>query len=185
MAGSFAGMSHALAAPRLSKRAAAHGRTAWRKTSPGRTRSLPRMRGWPRSTSGSGRRRRTRRRGPAGRKAARASFTGQARACAILSVLVGYPLGSALIGCAIDQFAGTRGVWVAMLFLGFGVAMWEVWKISKQSPNEGAREELSGGRIRKIDPMHQFQIAPIGRRAGRQPVRLHQQRAVDADRARR
>ena len=51
----------------------------------------------------------------------------------VLSVLIGYPLGSALIGWAIDYFAGTNGVWVAMLFVGFVVAMWEVWKISKQS----------------------------------------------------
>ena len=51
----------------------------------------------------------------------------------VLSVLIGYPLGCALIGRGIDYFAGTRGVWVIMLFVGFGVAMWEVWKISKQS----------------------------------------------------
>ena len=51
----------------------------------------------------------------------------------VLSVLIGYPLGSALIGWAIDYFAGTRGAWVAMLFVGFVVAMWEVWKISKRS----------------------------------------------------
>jgi hypothetical protein len=30
--------------------------------------------------------------------------------------------------------AGTRGIWVAMLFVGFIVAMWEVWKLSKQRP---------------------------------------------------
>jgi ATP synthase protein I len=59
---------------------------------------------------------------------------GQAQGMRILSVLVSYPLGSALIGYAIDRAAGTRGIWVAMLFLGFGAAMWEVWKISKQSP---------------------------------------------------
>jgi ATP synthase protein I len=52
----------------------------------------------------------------------------------VLSVLIGYPLGCALIGYAIDRFAGTRGVWVAMVFVGFGVAMWEVWKISQQDP---------------------------------------------------
>jgi ATP synthase protein I len=52
----------------------------------------------------------------------------------VLSVLIGYPLGCALIGYAIDRFSGTRGVWVAMIFVGFAVAMWEVWKISKQSP---------------------------------------------------
>jgi ATP synthase protein I len=53
----------------------------------------------------------------------------------VLSVLIGYPFGSALIGLGIDYFAGTRGVWVAMLFVGFAAAMWEVWKISKQSSN--------------------------------------------------
>ena len=52
----------------------------------------------------------------------------------VLSVLIGYPLGCALIGLAIDRFAGTRAAWVVMLFVGFGVAMWEVWKISKQAP---------------------------------------------------
>lgn len=53
----------------------------------------------------------------------------------VLSVLISYPLGSAMIGFAIDYFAQTRGVWVAMLFLGFGLAIWEVWKISKQPPS--------------------------------------------------
>jgi ATP synthase protein I len=60
--------------------------------------------------------------------------TGQVQGMRILSVLVSYPAGSALIGFAVDRFAGTRGVWVAMLFVGFGVAMWEVWKISNQKP---------------------------------------------------
>ncbi|HEX2764748.1 MAG TPA: AtpZ/AtpI family protein [Allosphingosinicella sp.] len=59
---------------------------------------------------------------------------GQDQGMRILSVLVSYPLGSALIGWAIDALAGTRGIWVAMLFVGFAAAMWEVWKISKQSP---------------------------------------------------
>ena len=52
----------------------------------------------------------------------------------VLSVLIGYPLGCALIGYAIDRFAGTRATWVVMLFVGFGVAMWEVFKLSKQGP---------------------------------------------------
>ncbi len=52
----------------------------------------------------------------------------------VLSVLISYPLGSAMIGFAIDWLAQTRGVWVAMLFVGFGLAIWEVWKISKQPP---------------------------------------------------
>jgi ATP synthase protein I len=64
----------------------------------------------------------------------RAPGRGQAQGMRILSVLISYPLGSALIGYAIDRIAGVRGIWVAMLFLGFGLAMWEVWKISKQSP---------------------------------------------------
>ncbi len=67
----------------------------------------------------------------------RAPQTGQRQGMRILSVLISYPLGSALIGYAIDRFAQTRGIWVAMLFVGFGLAMWEVWKISKQSPTEG------------------------------------------------
>jgi len=64
----------------------------------------------------------------------RAPQTGQAQGMRILSVLVSYPLGSALIGWVIDRLAGTHGIWVAMLFLGFGAAMWEVWKISQQTP---------------------------------------------------
>jgi ATP synthase protein I len=60
--------------------------------------------------------------------------TGQAQGMRILSVMVSYPLGSALIGWVIDRLAGTHGIWVAMLFLGFGAAMWEVWKISQQKP---------------------------------------------------
>jgi len=59
---------------------------------------------------------------------------GQVQGMRVLSVLVSYPAGSALIGFAIDRFAGTRGIWVAMLILGFGAAMWEVWKISQQRP---------------------------------------------------
>jgi ATP synthase protein I len=64
----------------------------------------------------------------------RPAQTGQRQGMRILSVMFSYPLGSALIGWVIDRAAGTRGIWVAMLFLGFGAAMWEVWKISKQKP---------------------------------------------------
>ena len=64
----------------------------------------------------------------------RAPQTGQAQGMRILSVMVSYPLGSALIGWVIDRLAGTHGIWVAMLFVGFAAAMWEVWKISKQKP---------------------------------------------------
>jgi ATP synthase protein I len=59
---------------------------------------------------------------------------GYAQGTRILSVLVAYPIGSALIGYAIDRMAGTHGVWVAMLFVGFGLAMWEVWKRSQDRP---------------------------------------------------
>ena len=71
--------------------------------------------------------------GRTGRKPGR----GQAQGMRILSVLISYPLGCAAIGYAVDRFAGTRGIWVAALFVGFGLAMWEVYKISKQSPTEG------------------------------------------------
>ncbi|HKR24610.1 MAG TPA: AtpZ/AtpI family protein [Allosphingosinicella sp.] len=69
-----------------------------------------------------------------GRKEWGASTFARTPGWRVLSVLLGYPLGSALIGFTVDRFAGTRGVWVAMLFVGFAIAMWEVWKISKQSP---------------------------------------------------
>lgn len=52
----------------------------------------------------------------------------------VLSVLIGYPAGSALIGWLIDRWAGTRWVVLVMLFLGFSAAIWEVWKMSKQKP---------------------------------------------------
>jgi ATP synthase protein I len=70
----------------------------------------------------------------AGRTQKRPPQTGQRQGMRILSVLISYPLGSALIGWVIDRLAGTQGIWVAMLFLGFGAAMWEVWKISQQKP---------------------------------------------------
>ena len=47
--------------------------------------------------------------------------------------MIGYPVGSALIGVAIDYFVGTKVAWVVMLFVGFGVAIWEIWKISQQA----------------------------------------------------
>ncbi len=64
----------------------------------------------------------------------RAPAKGDVQGGRILSVLVSYPLGSGAIGYAIDRFAGTRWVVLVMLFLGFGAAMREVWKISQQGP---------------------------------------------------
>jgi len=63
----------------------------------------------------------------------------------VLSVLIGYPLGCALIGYMIDRAAGTRGIWVAMVFVGFGVAMWEIWKISKASQIGAQEKDERGG----------------------------------------
>ena len=57
----------------------------------------------------------------------------------VLSVLVAYPAGSALIGYAVGRFFGKPLLWVVMLFVGFAVAMWEVWKLSKGAA-QGARD---------------------------------------------
>ena len=62
------------------------------------------------------------------------SRKGQAQGMRILSVLFGYPMGSALLGWLFDRWLGTRWILVAMLFLGFVIAFREVWKISKQPP---------------------------------------------------
>ena len=59
----------------------------------------------------------------------------------ILSVLIGYPLGSALIGWGIDRWIGTWWVVLVMLFLGFGAAGWEVWKISQAGQNSAPGKE--------------------------------------------
>ncbi len=75
--------------------------------------------------------------GRTGRQAGGATPYYRSQGYRVLSVLVSYPFGSAMIGLVIDYFAQTRGIWVAMLFLGFGLAIWEVWKISKQAPDPG------------------------------------------------
>ena len=59
----------------------------------------------------------------------------------ILSILVSYPLGSALIGWVIDRWIGTRWVVLVMLFLGFGAAMREIWKISQASQQQARGKE--------------------------------------------
>ncbi|MGZ8312202.1 MAG: AtpZ/AtpI family protein [Allosphingosinicella sp.] len=64
----------------------------------------------------------------------RTDLPGEVQGRRVLSVMIGYPAGSALIGWLIDQLAGTNGIWVVMLFLGFGLAMREIWKISKTGP---------------------------------------------------
>jgi ATP synthase protein I len=72
---------------------------------------------------------------------------GQDQGMRILSVLVSYPAGSALIGWAIDRVVGTRWVVLVMLFLGFGAAIREVWKIS-QASQERAQGKSESGRDR-------------------------------------
>jgi ATP synthase protein I len=66
---------------------------------------------------------------------------GESEGTRVLTVLISYPLGSALIGYAIDRMAGTHGIWVAMLFVGFGLAMWQVWKSSRASGMDRPRED--------------------------------------------
>ena len=60
--------------------------------------------------------------------------TGQAQGMRILSLMFGYPAGSALIGWLFDQWFGTRWVMVVMLFLAFAAACYQVFKISKERP---------------------------------------------------
>jgi len=56
----------------------------------------------------------------------------------ILSVLVGYPLGGALIGWALDQWLQTLPWWtLGLMFLGFGLAFREVLRTAKLDRNDG------------------------------------------------
>ena len=56
----------------------------------------------------------------------------------ILSVLIGYPLGGALIGWAVDQWQGTLPWFtLGLMFLGFGLAFREVLRTAKQDPKSG------------------------------------------------
>ena len=53
----------------------------------------------------------------------------------ILSVLIGYPLGGALIGWAVDQWLGTLPwVTLGLMFLGFGLGVREMLRTAKQGP---------------------------------------------------
>ena len=56
----------------------------------------------------------------------------------ILSVLIGYPLGGALIGWVLDQWQQTLPWWtLGLMFLGFGLAFREVLRTAKQDPKSG------------------------------------------------
>jgi len=51
----------------------------------------------------------------------------------VLSALLGAPLGAALIGWVIDRYAGTAPAGLLiMLFLGFGAAISQVIRISRE-----------------------------------------------------
>jgi ATP synthase protein I len=68
-------------------------------------------------------------------KAAPASYTGRSQGMRILSDLIGIPFGSALIGWLLDRWFDTAPwVMLAMLFLGFGIAVRNVLWISRQPP---------------------------------------------------
>lgn len=61
----------------------------------------------------------------------RTELPGEVQGRRVLSVMIGYPAGCAIIGWLVDRVAGTSGIWVAMLFVGFGLAMREIYRISK------------------------------------------------------
>jgi ATP synthase protein I len=51
----------------------------------------------------------------------------------VLSVLIGFPFGSALIGWLFDRlFKTSPAIMLVMLFLGFGAAIYQVYRISKE-----------------------------------------------------
>ena len=51
----------------------------------------------------------------------------------VLSVLVGFPFGAAVIGWILDRlFKTSPAIFLVMLFLGFGAAMYQVYQISKE-----------------------------------------------------
>jgi ATP synthase protein I len=69
---------------------------------------------------------------PAGQPAA-LTGKGAGQGQRVLSTLLGAPLGAALIGWVIDRFAGTSPAGLLiMLFLGFGAAISQVYRISKE-----------------------------------------------------
>ena len=56
----------------------------------------------------------------------------------ILSDLIGLPFGAGLIGWLIDRWAGTTPwVMLAMLFLGFGLAVRSVLRVANNRPDQG------------------------------------------------
>jgi ATP synthase protein I len=61
---------------------------------------------------------------------------GRSQGMRILSDLFGMPFGGALVGWLLDRWFGTQPILLlALLFLGFGGAIWNVIKISRQRPD--------------------------------------------------
>ena len=57
----------------------------------------------------------------------------------ILSDLIGLPFGGGLIGWLIDRWLGTTPwIMLAMLFLGFGLAVRSVLRVANQRPDQGS-----------------------------------------------
>jgi ATP synthase protein I len=132
LAGSFAGMSHALA-PRFSTRGRT-GKDGMTEDEPWQDPKSPQD---ARLASLDERLRRAQaeeaaRTGGQDKGATAGYF--QSPGYRVLSVLIAYPLGCALIGLVADRLTGKHGIWVAMVFVGFGLAMWEVWKRSQHRP---------------------------------------------------
>lgn len=66
---------------------------------------------------------------------AREHSKGRSQGMRILSDLIGLPLGSALIGWLLDRWLETAPwIMLAMMFLGFGIAVRNVIRISRQPP---------------------------------------------------
>jgi ATP synthase protein I len=132
LAGSFAGMSHALEAPRFVKR----GRT-WKD---GMAENEP----WQDPKSSQDARLASLDERLRQAQADEAARTGKARVTArkgqkqgmrVLSDLIGIPFGAGLIGWLIDRWLGTMpAVMLTMLFLGFGIAVRNVMRMSKERP---------------------------------------------------
>ena len=68
-------------------------------------------------------------------KVAKASQVGRSQGMRILSDLFGMPLGGGIIGWLLDGLLGTRPwVMLALIFVGFGIAVRNVLWISRQRP---------------------------------------------------
>lgn len=68
-------------------------------------------------------------------KVTKASQVGRSQGMRILSDLFGLPLGGGIIGWLLDGWFGTRPwVMLALIFVGFGIAVRNVLWISRQRP---------------------------------------------------